>query len=215
MENRKSTSWWGMAVLCLFMLCGAPTQAQQMNHKPWLSLSVLNASTMLPGGGDLFLSSSILHPGICLGTEFVLKERSANQWLALAKIGYFYHRLSQYAIQLYGEGGYRRYLYKNQLAAEARIGAGYLHAIPALQVFKQDEDGLYQRSGRWGRPQAMLLLSISPSYTFGAGGNRPMRVFLDYQFMIQTPFVKSYVTFLPYSLIHLGLSTPIPCKSKI
>lgn len=213
MVKSKNALFVLISGLCLIWV--DPANAQKLNSRPWLSLSVFNASSMLPGGGDLFLSSSVVHPGICAGAEFSLKHNAANQWLVNARLGYFYHRLSQSAIQLYGEGTYRRFLYKDRFAIEARLGAGYLHAIPALQVFKQDDDGEYRRTGRWGRPQAMLSLGISPTYTFGAGSGRPFRVFLDYQFMIQSPFVRSYVTFLPYSLIHLGVATPVPsCKQN-
>ena len=189
--------------ICIFI----STKAQSSNRLPNIVFSVLNANTMLPGGGDLFLTSSILHPGFNLGAEFLWKNKGNNQLLYNAKLGYFYHRNSQYAIQLFGELGYRRWMAAKHLGVESRLAVGYLHSIPDLQVFKIDDNGNYKDGKGIGRPQAMLALSISPSYTFSPSGDHPLRIFVEYQFMVQTPFVKNYVTILPYNLFHLGVAS--------
>ncbi|MBK8642724.1 MAG: hypothetical protein IPN15_11095 [Saprospiraceae bacterium] len=125
-----------------------------------------NANTMLPGGGDLFLTSSVLHPGFHIGAEFMWKNKGNNQLLYTTKLGYFYHRNSQYAIQLFGEIGYRRWMAAKHFSLESRLAVGYLHSIPDLQVFKIDDSGNYQNGKGIGRPQAMIALSLCPSYTF-------------------------------------------------
>lgn len=44
---------------------------------------------------------------------------------------------------------------------------------------------------------------------------KPLRFFLDYQFYLQMPFVKSYVPLLPNTLIHVGAAAPFSIfKSK-
>ncbi len=193
--------------ILLFTLISFRIEAQSSRTLPDIVFSIFNANTMLPGGGDLFISSTVVHPGFNLGAEFILKNKGNSQFLYTTKLGYFYHRNSQYAIQLFGELGYRRWMAAKHFSLESRLAVGYLHSIPDLQVFKIDDSGNYQNGKGIGRPQAMIALSLCPSYTFNPSSAHPLRIFMDYQFMVQTPFVKNYVTILPYNLLHLGVAS--------
>ncbi len=165
-----------------------------------LTISVFTLGTQLPGG-----SLSPLHPGLTAGTEFRYSRSDKNQWLQTAKLGIYYHKYSQMGIQLYSEAAYRRALWQ-RLTAEARLGAGYLHAVPDLQVFEL-RNGEYRRKKTPGRAQFMAGLAAGLGYRLGNASDAP-RVFVDYQFFLQMPFVKSYVPLLPNTALHLGIGFP-------
>lgn len=192
----------------LFIGGNKELSAQSVTPSPQVLFSVFTANTLIPGGGDLFLTSKVIHPGVDLGVEFELSKRGNNQWVYGARAGYFYHRLAQHAIQLYADCGYRRWMLSGHLTLESRLALGYLHVFPDLQVFKRSDNGSYESGLPFGRPQMMAALSLGPSYVFSPGGPHPIRVFLDYQLMIQTPFVKSYVPILPYTMVHFGVASP-------
>ncbi|MEP7196081.1 MAG: hypothetical protein ABI851_06135 [Saprospiraceae bacterium] len=195
-------------LLCLFIFL-SEIQAQNNQIQPRFLLSIMNANTMLPGKGDLYLSSTKVHFGFNFGVEYDIKNSLKRQWIYSFNTGYFYHKDVQHAIRLFGDIGYRRYLFSTNFSLESRFGLGYLHSIPDLQVFKLNQEGNYINGKGFGRAQAMAALSIAPSYTFRRTGLNPIRIFIDYQFMIQTPFVNNYVPILPYNLFHIGVSTPI------
>lgn len=156
----------------------------------WHCIFDLQCQHHASGRWRSFISSTVVHPGFNLGAEFILKNKGNSQFLYTTKLGYFYHRNSQYAIQLFGELGYRRWMAAKHFSLESRLAVGYLHSIPDLQVFKIDDSGNYQNGKGIGRPQAMIALSLCPSYTFNPSSAHPLRIFMDYQFMVQTPFVK-------------------------
>lgn len=164
---------------------------------------VFNAATSLPGQ---FISKP-LHPGFLLGAEFRYNQSAANQWFQTGKLAFSYHQYAQATLQIYSETGFRRMIWKG-IGAELRLGLGYLHAFPATELFKL-ENGAYAKQTNWGRPQAMAGAALGLNY------NMPERfwvnrVFVDYQFYLQMPFVKSYVPLLPNTLLHAGVTLPFP-----
>lgn len=197
-------------VIALIMICLFGVSAQENTRpKRQLTLSVFNANSLLPGSGDLGITSSIVHPGLDLGVGWSFRMKPKSEWLVNAKVGYFYHRLSEHAIQLFGEFGYRRYFCKHHFNVSALFAGGYLHAFPDLQVFKINQDGIYQEAGKWGRPQAMLGLSIVPAYSWQWKNRRDYSVFLGYRLMFQMPFINNYVNILPYTSLHLGMTASL------
>lgn len=174
--------------------------AQNTDWRRPLTVSVFSVGTQLPGG-----SLSPIHPGLNVGTEFRYNRSVKNQWRQTAKLGVYYHQYSQTGIQLYSEGVYRRMLWKG-LSAEARLGGGYLHAVPDLQVFEW-RDGQYRRKKTIGRAQFMASFAAGLGYRIGTAPDTP-RVFVDYQFFLQMPFVKNYVPLLPNTALHLGVAFP-------
>lgn len=169
-----------------------------------LVVSVFNIGTVLPGTGIAGIFTVPVHPGISLGTEFRYNKSSTNQWFQTARLGIFHHRLVQTGIQLYSEVGYRRDIWKG-IGAELRLGAGYLHAFTDTEVFKL-QDGRYVKKADWGRAQFMAGGTFGLSYVLPLK-NSP-RVFIDYQFYLQMPYVKSYVPQLPNTALHLGVAFP-------
>lgn len=175
-----------------------------------LTAAVFNASSLLPGAGNLLVTATPIHPGFNLGAEFLWREGGHHRWIQTAKLGYFYHRYSQYAVQLYTEFGYRRHFGgTQQFALEARLGGGYLHAISDLDQFETSVEGNYEKKHTLGRPQAMFGLALGPQYTFEITKGIPLRLYIDYQFFMQTPFVKKYVPMLPYTALHIGCGLPL------
>ena len=183
-------------------------QAQEVRKERHYLLSVFNTATQLPPGNFF---STPLHLGATAGAEFRYNRNPKNHWLQTAKLGYSYHQYVQHTLQLYSEFGYRRAIWRGT-AAELRIGTGYLHAIPAAEIFTL-KDQVYQKKTNLGRPQMMAGAALGLSYTQQKSAN-PLRFFAEYQFYLQMPFVKSYVPLLPNTLLHLGVGAPFSTFSK-
>lgn len=177
----------------------ARLDAQDSRRLP-LTVSVYSVNTQLPGG-----RLTPVHPGIQAGTEFRYNRSVKNQWFQTAKLGVYYHKYSQTGIQLYSEGGYRRAIWKG-LSAEFRLGVGYLHAIPDLQMFEL-KDGQYERKRTIGRAQVMGSTALGLGYRLRESMDAP-RVFIDYQFFLQMPFVKNYIPFMANTALHVGVAFP-------
>ncbi len=186
---------------CLFAL--APVSAQQVPKARYATLSVFNAATQLPLG-QFF--SRPMHLGAVAGMEFRYNRHASNQWFQTAKLGFSHHRYVQSSIQLYSELGYRRSIWRG-IGAELRLGGGYLHAIPATEIFTL-KGNAYEKKRNFGRPQLMTGGALGLSYT-RQKREKPLRFMLDYQFYLQLPFVKQYVTLLPNTLLHAGVAAPL------
>ena len=182
--------------------------AQQEPKERHYLVSVFNAATQLPGGSFFSLP---MHLGATAGMEFRHNRQPKNQWFQTAKLGFSHHRYVQSSVQLYSELGYRRAIWRGA-AAELRLGGGYLHAIPATEVFTL-KNNAYDQKANLGRPQAMAGGAIGLSYT-QQNRLKPLRFSLDYQFYLQLPFVKQYVTLLPNTLLHAGVAAPFSMFKK-
>lgn len=193
---------WGVGLL-LLLLAGV-SSAQEVSDSRPLIISIYNNATLLPGAGALGFWGVPIHPGLTLGTEFFYRKKPHHDWLQSAKIAYHYHRYVQHGFQLLSELGYR-YHFNSPFDAEAKFGLGYLHAIPAAQVFALKE-GVYERKNNLGRPQGMLSLSLGAGYQLPK--EKAPRLFLCYQVYFQVPFVNEYVPILPNTAVHFGMSFP-------
>lgn len=176
-------------------------QSAQTTPKKPLVVSLFNLGTQLPGTGVLGVFTTPVHPGLSVGTEFRYNSSVVNQFFQTAKLGIYHHQYVQTGIQLYSEAGYRRAIWRGT-AAELRLGAGYLHAFTATEVFKL-QDGVYEKKLNLGRPQFMASGVIGLSYQKPGNVNAP-RFFIDYQFYLQMPFVKNYVPLAPNVALHAG-----------
>ena len=192
-------------ILCLW-ICFPFAVIAQSNSRP-LNVSVFSNAASLPPGVLTKLFSEPLHPGITIGTAFRYNSHPKHALFQTAKLGYFYHRYSQHAIQLYSEAGYR-YHTNVGLDFGPMLGGGYLHTIPATQVFVLNENGQYKRKNNLGSPQAMISTALELGYTPNKMAPTPIRFYLNYQFWLQFPFVRQYVPLLPGTAMHLGVSVP-------
>lgn len=184
--------------LCFIYLSAS---AQQRNIP--LSVSVFNNGTSLPGSGAMGVFSKTIHPGFDIGTYHTYRSAAKYDLIQTFKAGYYYHRFNQHAIRLYSEFGYR-YKTRTGLYAEGLTGAGYLHSFADVEQFKL-EDGRYVKKANWGRPQIIGSASLDLGYDFQVKQQLPLKLFLQYQFWIQTPFVNKYVPLLPNTALHLGV----------
>jgi hypothetical protein len=196
-----------LSLVTLFLVSSSSLAAQSdtpLLKKPLL-VSLFNAGTQFPGSGILGVFTTPVHPGLSAGTEFRYNHHPKNQFFQTAKVAVSYHKYVQTSVQLYSETGYRRIIWRG-FQAEFRLGAGYLHALAATQVFEA-KNGIYRKKTNLGRPQFMASSALGLGYEFTKGEN-PLRVFLDYQFYLQMPFVKSYVPLAPNTALHLGVAVP-------
>lgn len=207
MKQPLLSAFIGLSLIWV-MLTPVEMSGQQPSKPRYALVSVFNAATQLPIGQ--FFSSPV-HLGATAGAEFRYNSNPSNQFFQTGKLGYSYHQYAQSTIQLYSEAGFRHRIWKGT-AAEVRIGAGYLHAIPATEIFTL-KDGQYRKKTNLGRPQVMAGAALGLSYTQRKAAH-PLRFFLDYQFYLQMPFVKSYVPLLPNTLLHLGIGAPFTIFKK-
>lgn len=174
-----------------------------------IHISVFSNATLLPGSGFAGIVNTPTHPGFTIGSGFNYRQTEHNSLFQTFKLGYFYHRLAQHALQLYSEAGYQ-HQFNCGFSFRTLLGLGYLHSIPDMEVFELNSDGEYERAGRLGRPQGMGGLTIGIGYNINKKSNHPMRIGLDYQVWFQFPFVQEYVPVLPNTTLHLSFTYHIP-----
>ncbi len=193
--------------LLLFSLLSVTAQKQQE-----YALSFTNNATAFPFGILSGYTSSPVHPGVELAWSQTLREKAKHDWYRTVTAGYFFHRFIQHGIPLYVNYGYR-YKFTNRFVMDASLGGGYFHSIPATEVLKADENGNYRNAKGIGRPQAMLAVTLGTGYRVILH-QQPVRLFLQYQVRLQTPFVRSYVPVLPYNQLAAGAAMRFPFVKK-
>ena len=184
--------------------------AQEVKEIPF-TFSLTNTSTSLPTSSIFGINNFPIHPGITIGSYTVLKESEKSKLIQNYKIGYFYHRLSQQAIQLYTETEYQTKLFKS-ISGNIDLGVGYLHSFNEREQFELNDNGDYVKKKNFGKAQLMFGTSFGLSYSFLNENCLLSRVFINSQFWFQTPFVKSYVPLLPQTTLYLGVELPIKFK---
>ena len=192
-------------VICLCCFLNAPAQKHKPDH---VRIAFTTLHTAFPFGSFSNLFTKEFHPGLEIGTGFNWKTKEKHDWFQTFEFGYSYHRFVQHSFALYSEVGYR-YKFLKTFSAEVKLGAGYLHAIPAEKIFILKDDGTYKKKASLGRPQAMAGFSMGINKKVSASG---LTVFLEYQQRLQLPFIKSYVPLLPSNMLMIGVT--IPVKSK-
>jgi len=147
-----------------------------------------------------FVYNSPLHPGISISSYKTICSKSAVKLQQGFSIGYYYHAFSQHAIRLFTETGVD-YRLPYRFGLTASIAYGYLHSIADIQEFELVE-GKYQPTNSWGRAQFIGGLILGANYDLSK--HIPMKIVFEYAFMVQGPFVKSYVPIVPNTSIGLG-----------
>ena len=179
-----------------------------VSQKKYFSLAAFNTQTAMPFGKFLGMFTDQFHPGIEAGYGINISVKEKHDWFTEFKIACFYHRFVQTGIPLYADFGYR-YKFNDKFFAEASIGAGYMHSIPATAKLKLKDDGVYVNNKGIGRVQAMATFGLGFGYSFNPSAKKPASVFATYQQRIQMPFVKSYVPMLPYNSFMIGIKKSI------
>lgn len=201
----KKISFWITLLLLLDLHCFG-----QWQKKYPLLISVYNSASLLPGNGYLGIFTVPVHPGLSAGTQISLKQGKNYSLLENFRIGGYYQKYSQKSLQLYTELLYQ-YRIKS-FGIEPQIQFGYMMAFSDLQVFKLDGTQYVEKSFR-GRSQFMAGAGLGFSWTFRRETDRPFKLLLGYQFNLQMPFIKNYVTLLPATSFHLGTQFYLPFKN--
>lgn len=193
--------------ISILFCCGLyslPNYAQDYFQKSIpIEITLTNTGTFLPGGGQLGIWSATLHPGLQIGTQITYAQFSKSKIYQTAKIGYFHHKYAQNAWQFLTEFGYQ-YQLNSGLFFSPKIGVGYLHSSPNLEVFTFD-NGNYQLQNYKGRHQLMGGITALIGYNFSPKMNIPLEAYLGYNFWVQSPFVNKYVPVLPNNSVQLGV----------
>ncbi len=183
-------------LLILFSLAGFAQKKQSV------SLAFTDNASSYPFGTFAGFFSEPIHPGFEAGWSHI-NSKKKHDWYWDIKLGYFYHQFVQHGIPLYADFGYR-YRFARHVSADASLGAGYFHSIPATEVYKLNGSGEYENAKGIGRPQVMIPFTIGLNYDFKLGKERPSMIFIQYQQRLQAPFVNNYVPILPYNQVALG-----------
>lgn len=189
---------------------GGTAQGKDLSYP--LEFSLFNNGNFMPGAGVLGIWSPKIHPGFSVGTRFFYSQKDNHELFQTVKLGYFFHRHSQQAFQLYSEFGYR-YKFARDFFVEPRFGAGYMLSIPNMQIF-EFKDGEYLQKKWKGRHQLMGGLNVSIGYSFDKA-KLPLELFLGYHFWVQAPFVNKYVPVLPNNSVHVGAIYYLPINSQV
>jgi hypothetical protein len=192
-------------IICLCLILKAPAQNYRLDH---FSIALTTLHTDFPFGSFSGLFIKEFHPGFETGTGFNWSTKKKHDWFQAFQFSYCYHRFVQHSIALYSEFGYR-FKFSKGFFLVAKVGGGYLHAIPVGKIFKLQEDGTYRKKANLGRPQVMTSLSLALTQIVSKKG---VSAFLEYQQRLQLPFIKSYVPLLPSNIMMIGVN--IPVKSK-
>lgn len=207
-------------VLWIILLLPVLLQAQSWKTKPF-SVSVLNNATLLPPASLTAPFNQPLHPGVALGYEFGWKETIKSpmfqrtnvfslggrevytgKWFQNVAVSWFHHRYVNQAFLLTTHAGYRKYLKK--FSVEASVHAGYMHALLFTERFTRIEDGTWEYDKGMGRAYFVTGAGIGLGYDAGYHYNI-RRFFVNYDFRLQMPFVKTYVPLLPNGIVSVGL----------
>lgn len=195
-------------IILIVFLCFCKYGFSQRHKMEHVSMAFTTLHTAFPFGSFSRLFTEDLHPGLEIGTSFNWVTKRKHDWFQTIQFGYSYHRFIQHSIALYSEGGYR-YKFIKSFSAEAKLGAGYLHAIPTGKIFKL-ENGAYEKKANLGRPQALVALTFNIQKRLSPAGHA---VFIQYQQRLQLPFIKSYVPLLPSNMLMAGIK--IPCRQQV
>ncbi len=194
--------------------------AQPWKSKPF-SVSLFNNATLLPPASLTAVFNQPIHPGIAFSYEFGWREtikspmfRNVNtyalggskvytgKWFQNIGVSWFYHRYVNHAVLLTTQAGYRRYIKK--FSAEVSLHAGYMHAFLLNERAVRQQNGSWKSEKGFGKPQFVAGAGIGVGYDAGYHYNI-RRIFINYDFRLQMPFVKSYVTLLPNGVLSVGL----------
>jgi hypothetical protein len=188
--------------ILLSLCCILKLQGQE-KRKFAVIASVFSNSTALPANGLPGKLHAPIHPGFTAGIVKDYKKTEKHQLYQTYRVGYFYQRYVQHAIQLYLEFGYR-FSFKNGIGLFSQLGAGYVHSFQDQQKFIL-KDGEYKKQFPFGRPQFMISFTPGLSYDFEKRCGMPLLLFVNYQIWFQLPFVRQYVPVLPNSSLHAGV----------
>lgn len=180
------------------------THAQDSARGYPLTVAFFTNTVGLPGHANAFLFSIPLHPGVYIGTEHTWRTSGKHSWCQTAGISAYVIRELHYGVGLSSALIYRHRLPAN-FYWEAGMGLGYLHTFNYGPIFSLDDQGEYRRKRDWGRPHLAPDINAGLGFRFSLRKNRPVSVFMRYQFQAEYPFtIKGEIPVLPHSNFYIG-----------
>jgi len=200
-----------MKYICLplFLLSFGGDARAQLNR---MGVLISNQTVSFPVSGAPSTVHSQFHPAIAFFVQKTPKAGLRHQLIYNVSAGIQYHRFFQTGLRLYAWGDYC-YQPNQVWQFHAGLGAGYLHAFPNYERFKQDADGGWEKVPTlYGRPQFLAGAGIGISRAFRKSEPNGLRIEMRWRSFIQLPFAGSYIPMLPSNALMLGLSAPISNK---
>ncbi len=160
-----------------------------------LTIQLFNEQISLP-----FTSFQPLHPGLEIGYRLSVNER--REWQAHA--GGFYHR------GLYA-GFYLRAAHAwtwqpaNFVQLQVAPGIGYLHTIMENPLWSVNEQGEYEKSGRFGQPHLLAEVGLNAIFLPGERVS-PM---ISYRMALEAPFATVFPVMF-HNFAQVGVSVSLP-----
>ena len=202
----KKNLWLVIILLLLFCI----SYSQERQQFPLL-VSVSNNATQMPFTGYLGVFNVPMHPGISAGTQISLKDWEKWSIYETLRLGGYYHKYSQLALELYSELIFQYRI--RDFAIEPQVHAGYMMAFTDLQIFELSGE-VYEEKAFRGRSQIMTGMGLGFSYTLNKNSGIPVKLNLAYLVNLQMPFVKHYAPVIIISTLQLGATLFIPWNSK-
>ncbi|PWJ55539.1 hypothetical protein CLV98_11315 [Dyadobacter jejuensis] len=185
----------GIPKLLLLLLLPLCSQAQKN-----LKVSFTNEAISLP---TIKALQTPIHPGIKVGSDFIVKGKNNWKQTVGADLSFFHHRLSENALMLdatYAIG----YKFRFGLQPKFLSSLGYKHSLPVSEVYKLD-NGVYKKASFFGKSQVNAKIGLGLEYPV----NKKLSITADYQTMVAMPYSQK----LPFSL-HTFLSMGIKVNFK-
>lgn len=193
--------------------------AQSWKSKPF-SFALINNATLLPPESLIAPFKGPLHPGVALTYEFGWRETIRNpvfqnvntyalggkrvftgKWFQNIGLSWYNHKYVNHVFVLSTQAGYRQYIKK--FSIEGSLHVGFMQAMLYTEKFSR-KDGMWKTAYNPGRAYFIGGAGIGIGYDAGFKYNT-RRFFINYDFRLQTPFVKNYVPVLPNGIISLGI----------
>ena len=151
---------------------------------------------------------SPLHPGVTIGFEKLLKDKTRVDQLLTAEIGFYHHDYLQNGLFVLGGYQFRSNPISN-IFAWVQPQLGYLHTWSPSGEFKL-EDGQYVAT-KSGHPSAFAGLTLGLDYQIIPAYES--KVFVSYRMMVEGPFALEYgVPVVPHTFLSIGLKSKISSK---
>jgi len=187
--------------ISIFLICILKVQAIEYKKLP-LKVSFLNETVNIKPGFRFIKQPA--HPGILIGTEFILKEKTKSNFHITSNFGFYYHKKFQNSFLLNSEIGYR-FNFNFGLNLNSRFGLGYLHTFYPGEVYKLTNEE-FKKITDFGKPHLITSFSIGTGYTFNNLFSKPFEIFCNYQLLLEVPFAtKIGMPILPHYIVNLGI----------
>lgn len=203
----------------IFILLPLLSPCQSWKSKPF-SVSIFNNATLLPPASLTAVFNQPTHLGVAVNYEFGWKEtirtplfQNVNtyslggnkvytgKWFQNIGLAWYNHQYVNHAFVLTTQAGYR--LYVKKFTAELSLHAGAMGAFLHTEKFTR-ADGMWHKSIDPARLYLVGGAGIGIGYDAGYHFNM-RRLFINYDFRLQMPFVKNYVPILPNGILSLGM----------